>query len=79
MRLYTHTEDNKKKVPEWDYLFIDEAHRFRNHLTESYRAAAAVRARRRVLLTGTPLQNAVDEVWSLFDLACNGKLFGPQS
>jgi SWI/SNF-related matrix-associated actin-dependent regulator of chromatin subfamily A member 5 len=32
--------------------------------------------RHRVLVTGTPIQNSLDELWALFDYAANGELFG---
>lgn len=36
----------------------------------------AVRARVRLVLTGTPIQNQLQELWSLFDFACKGRLLG---
>jgi SNF2 family DNA or RNA helicase len=36
-----------------------------------------IRSCYRLLLTGSPIQNNLQEMWALFDYACEGKLFGP--
>uniref|UniRef100_A0A672GJ96 Excision repair cross-complementation group 6-like n=1 Tax=Salarias fasciatus TaxID=181472 RepID=A0A672GJ96_SALFA len=60
----------------WDYLILDEAHKIKNSSTKTTKSAAAVPARNRVLLTGTPVQNNLREMWALFDFACQGTLLG---
>ena len=57
-----------------DLLVCDEAHRLKN-ATQSTKGAMALeslRCLRRVLLTGTPIQNDLDELWSVMDFACPG-------
>ncbi|KAJ2481587.1 hypothetical protein EV174_003431 [Coemansia sp. RSA 2320] len=49
----------------WQAVVVDEGHRLKNDATKTYRALAAVRARQRVLLTGTPLQNDLRELGSV--------------
>ncbi|KAJ1999274.1 hypothetical protein GGI04_004634, partial [Coemansia thaxteri] len=49
----------------WQTVVVDEGHRLKNDATKTYRALAAVRARQRVLLTGTPLQNDLRELGSV--------------
>jgi SWI/SNF-related matrix-associated actin-dependent regulator of chromatin subfamily A3 len=47
-------------------VILDEAHIIRNMKTRSYKACAALKAVRKVCLTGTPLQNSPDDLKALF-------------
>ncbi len=49
----------------WGYLVVDEAHRLKNRSSLLFEALAKVNASRRLLLSGTPLQNNLGELWSL--------------
>jgi SNF2 family DNA or RNA helicase len=49
----------------WVYLVIDEAHRIKNRASVLYSSLKELNSRRRLLLTGTPLQNNLEELWSL--------------
>ncbi|KAK2083392.1 DNA excision repair protein ERCC-6-like [Saguinus oedipus] len=60
----------------WDYVILDEAHKIKTSSTKSAICARAVPASNRLLLTGTPIQNNLRELWSLFDFACQGSLLG---
>lgn len=60
----------------WDYVILDEAHKIKSTSTKSAICARAVPASNRLLLTGTPIQNNLQELWSLFDFACQGSLLG---
>ncbi|XP_043845436.1 DNA excision repair protein ERCC-6-like [Dromiciops gliroides] len=66
--------DGKEFV--WDYLILDEAHKIKSSSTKSSVAARAIPVKNRILLTGTPIQNNLYELWSLFDFACQGSLLG---
>ena len=50
----------------WSTLVLDEAQAIKNHLTRRHKAAAALRARFRLALTGTPIENQLMELWSQF-------------
>ncbi len=50
---------------EWDVLCVDEGHRLRSKESRLYQALTATRCRQRTLLTGTPLQNRVEELFAL--------------
>jgi SWI/SNF-related matrix-associated actin-dependent regulator of chromatin subfamily A member 5 len=50
----------------WRYLVLDEGHKIKNHTADISRALQGLKAEYRLLLTGTPLQNTLMEVWSLF-------------
>ncbi|XP_006896070.1 PREDICTED: DNA excision repair protein ERCC-6-like [Elephantulus edwardii] len=60
----------------WDYVILDEAHKIKTSSTKSAISARAIPAKNRILLTGTPIQNNLQELWSLFDFACQGSLLG---
>ncbi|KAF4113450.1 DNA excision repair protein ERCC-6-like [Onychostoma macrolepis] len=60
----------------WDYVILDEAHKIKTSSTKTAKSAHAIPAKHRVLLTGTPVQNNLREMWALFDFACQGSLLG---
>jgi hypothetical protein len=49
----------------WRYLVLDEGHRIKNEKTALYERLRMVKAQRKLLLTGTPLQNNLHELWAL--------------
>ncbi|MCJ1257166.1 swr1 complex component [Lignoscripta atroalba] len=49
----------------WHYLVLDEAHNIKNFRSQRWQALLTFRTRARLLLTGTPLQNNLTELWSL--------------
>ncbi|XP_053181371.1 DNA excision repair protein ERCC-6-like [Scomber japonicus] len=60
----------------WDYMILDEAHKIKNSSCKTTKSACAIPSKNRVLLTGTPVQNNLREMWALFDFACQGALLG---
>ncbi|KAL4648878.1 DNA excision repair protein ERCC-6-like [Arapaima gigas] len=60
----------------WDYVILDEAHKIKTSSTKTSKSAHAIPAEHRLLLTGTPVQNNLREMWALFDFACQGSLLG---
>ncbi|MEC8582912.1 MAG: SNF2-related protein, partial [Pseudomonadota bacterium] len=57
---------------DWNYVVLDEGHRIRNPKTAVSKAAFRMNASRRVVLSGTPLQNATSDVWSIFRFLAPG-------
>lgn len=58
----------------WGYAVLDEGQKIRNPTARITQLCKQLRTRRRLLLSGTPVQNSLKELWSLFDFACPGKL-----
>ena len=59
-----------------DYVILDEAQHIKNPLSATAAAAKRLKARRRLALTGTPIENRLSEIWSIFDFVSPG-LLGP--
>ena len=58
----------------WDLVILDEAQAIRNSGTVQARAAKVLSARSRVAMTGTPVENRLSDLWSLFDFLNPGLL-----
>jgi SNF2 family DNA or RNA helicase len=64
----------KYRAMEFDTVVLDEAQHIKNRQTQNAQAVKAVRARHRLVLTGTPLENSVLDLWSIFDFLMPGYL-----
>ena len=62
---------------EYHLLVLDEAHLIKNAQGQAHEAARAIRARHRLCLTGTPIENNLGELWSLMDFLNPGMLGEP--
>ncbi len=60
---------------EFEYFFIDEAQHIKNPRTMNARAVKRVNALHRFALTGTPIENSLSELWSVFDFIMPGYLY----
>uniref|UniRef100_A0A0A9X8J8 TATA-binding protein-associated factor 172 n=1 Tax=Lygus hesperus TaxID=30085 RepID=A0A0A9X8J8_LYGHE len=58
----------------WNYCILDEGHMIKNGKTKASRAIKLLTANNRLILSGTPIQNNVLELWSLFDFLMPGFL-----
>ena len=59
---------------EWNVICLDEAHTIKNPTTKMSKSAMKLRAKRKVILTGTPIQNHLSELWNLFQFINPGLL-----
>ncbi|KAI6189842.1 Transcription activator [Aphelenchoides bicaudatus] len=51
----------------WNYIIIDEAHRIKNENSKLSEMVRILKSENRLLLTGTPLQNNLHELWALLN------------
>jgi hypothetical protein len=58
----------------WRLVILDEAQAIRNPHTKQTRAAKALKAQARIALTGTPVENSLGDLWSIFDFLNPGQL-----
>ncbi|MEL6189920.1 MAG: SNF2-related protein, partial [Myxococcota bacterium] len=59
----------------FDYVILDEAQTIKNHAAQVSKASRALTARHRLALSGTPVENDVSELWSIFEFL-NPKMLG---
>ena len=62
-----------KQIP-WLYVVVDEGHNIKNPDAKRTKAIKAIPGQHKLALTGTPIQNKLEELWSLFDFAMPGFL-----
>eukprot|EP00934_Nitzschia_sp_Nitz4_P008562 Nitzschia sp. Nitz4//scaffold11_size288233//145775//148339//NITZ4_000774-RA/size288233-snap-gene-0.24-mRNA-1//1//CDS//3329534074//8552//frame0 len=62
------------KLCPFSYVIVDEGHRLKNHRCMLIRSLKQLKASNRLLLTGTPIQNTLDELWSLLNFV-NPQIF----
>ncbi|GAB4830543.1 Protein CHROMATIN REMODELING 8 [Ancistrocladus abbreviatus] len=58
----------------WGYAVLDEGHRIRNPNAEITIVCKQLQTVHRIIMTGSPIQNKLTELWSLFDFVFPGKL-----
>ncbi|MDQ6631983.1 MAG: SNF2 family helicase [Verrucomicrobiota bacterium] len=63
---------------EFDTVVLDEAQHIKNRQTQNAQAVKAIRAQHRLVLTGTPLENSILDLWSIFDFLMPGYLGAAQ-
>ncbi|WP_066893266.1 DEAD/DEAH box helicase [Clostridium nigeriense] len=63
----------------FDYCFIDEAQYIKNSSSQNAISVKNIKAKRKFALTGTPIENSVMELWSIFDFIMPGYLFDENS
>ena len=59
---------------EFDFVVLDEAQHIKNRKTQNAKAVKAIRGRHRFVLTGTPMENSVLDLWSIFEFLMPGYL-----
>jgi ATP-dependent DNA helicase len=58
----------------WQYMILDEGHRIKNRNCKLVRELKHIKSVSRLLLTGTPIQNTLEELWSLLNF-CSPAIF----
>jgi non-specific serine/threonine protein kinase len=68
------TRQSWLQAQQWQLVVLDEAQAIKNPGTRQTKAAKQLRAEARIALTGTPVENRLSDLWSLFDFICPGLL-----
>jgi superfamily II DNA or RNA helicase len=58
----------------YHYVILDEAQAIKNRRSRAHEAVSKLNSRHRLCLTGTPIENSLEELWSLFDFLMPGLL-----
>ena len=74
---YTSVRIDFKKLKDIQFklMILDEAQYVKNHTTNTFKAIKKITSEKQLLLTGTPLENSISDLWSLMDIA-NDNYFG---
>lgn len=70
----THLDESEFKGMEWSTIAIDEAQNIKNPETKQSRAVRKLKGKHHIALTGTPMENRLAELWSIFDFTNHGYL-----
>jgi len=65
---------NYYEALEFDLVVLDEAQHIKNSNTINARVCKQIKARHRMVLTGTPLENTPEDIWGIFDFLSHGTL-----
>ncbi|MDO5500300.1 MAG: DEAD/DEAH box helicase [Propionibacteriaceae bacterium] len=64
---------------EWSAVLLDEAQFVKNQASKAYQAVRRLRARTKIALTGTPLENNLMDLWSLLSITAPGLFADPKA
>ena len=59
---------------EWELVILDEAQAIKNPAADQTRAVKKLKGKAKIALTGTPVENRLSDLWSIFDFLCPGLL-----
>lgn len=67
-------DEEELSAKRWDAIILDEAQNIKNPHTKQSRAVRNLKANHKITLTGTPMENRLSELWSIFDFLNHGYL-----
>ncbi|GAB4855701.1 hypothetical protein Ancab_024343 [Ancistrocladus abbreviatus] len=67
---YSLEDDNDEDDPVWDYMILDEGHLIKNPSTQRAKSLLEIPCAYRIIISGTPIQNNLKELWALFNFCC---------
>jgi len=59
---------------EFNYLILDESQNIKNSASKTYKSVIEIRAKHRLVITGTPIENSLSDLWSQFNFLNHGLL-----
>ncbi|KAI3445101.1 hypothetical protein Pfo_001766 [Paulownia fortunei] len=66
---YHYNVDGEDEIT-WDYMILDEGHLIKNPSTQRAKSLLQIPCLHRIIISGTPLQNNLKELWALFSFCC---------
>lgn len=69
-----HYYEDRDEEFTWDYMILDEGHLIKNPSTQRAKSLHEIPCAHRIIISGTPLQNNLKELWALFNFCCPGLL-----
>lgn len=69
-----YTDDDDDDDIKWDYMILDEGHLIKNPSTQRAKSLLEIPSSHRIIISGTPIQNNLKELWALFNFSCPGLL-----
>uniref|UniRef100_A0A1D1Y0H2 DNA excision repair protein ERCC-6-like n=1 Tax=Anthurium amnicola TaxID=1678845 RepID=A0A1D1Y0H2_9ARAE len=63
-------DDNDDNHIIWDYVILDEGHFIKNPSTQRAKSLFEIPSSHRIIISGTPIQNNLKELWALFNFCC---------
>lgn len=69
-----HIDEEELSMVEWDCICLDEAQNIKNAYTKQAAAVRKFKGLHRIAMTGTPMENRLTELWSIFDFINPGYL-----
>ncbi|XP_020204697.1 protein CHROMATIN REMODELING 24 isoform X2 [Cajanus cajan] len=63
-------DDESEDGTTWDYMILDEGHLIKNPSTQRAKSLLEIPSAHRIIISGTPLQNNLKELWALFNFCC---------
>ncbi|WP_374717821.1 DEAD/DEAH box helicase, partial [Neobacillus sp.] len=70
----SHLDAEEFEALQWSTIAIDEAQNIKNAQTKQSKAVRKLKGRHHIALTGTPMENRLSELWSIFDFTNHGYL-----
>ncbi|KAL2234134.1 UNVERIFIED_CONTAM: Protein CHROMATIN REMODELING 24 [Sesamum indicum] len=67
---YHYNDDGDEDETTWDYMILDEGHLIKNPSTQRAKSLLQIPCLHRIIISGTPLQNNLKELWALFNFCC---------
>ncbi|CAN6236773.1 unnamed protein product [Urochloa humidicola] len=67
---YNNDDDDAEEGALWNYVILDEGHLIKNNKTQRAQSLFEIPCAHRIVISGTPIQNNLKEMWALFNFCC---------
>ncbi|PVH36098.1 hypothetical protein PAHAL_7G351100 [Panicum hallii] len=70
IRSNSYNNDDDEEGTLWNYVILDEGHLIKNNKTQRAQSLFEIPCAHRIVISGTPIQNNLKEMWALFNFCC---------